>query len=202
MQKPPMISSVHIQGERAYKRARRGELFDIPKREVTIYNIILLEWSLENGTIKISIDCSSGTYIRSLARDIGNKLNCGGYLKSLRRTKALGFTEIEAIQIPSCQEGKMLKSIPRLLNPLSALKHMPSIVLKSDNALISWRHGRELINNEEILYKKASIDFEDADSKTNIDLVVVIDDLGQIIGIAKKNKSLNYQPKVVFNAYN
>ena len=103
-QKPPIFSALKQNGERLYKRARRGEIFDIPSKEITIYNLHLLEWSPINGQLNLQVECSSGTYIRSLARDLGAELGCGGCLKVLRRTKALGFTESQAIELPNEKE--------------------------------------------------------------------------------------------------
>ena len=93
LQKPPIFSSVHIKGERAYKRARKGEKFDLEPKKVTIHKLNLISWSQSKGELEVYVDCSTGTYIRSLARDIGETIGCGGYLKKLRRTKAYSFTE-------------------------------------------------------------------------------------------------------------
>ena len=101
----PAYSAIKIQGERAYKKARRGEKFTRPPRIVTIKEIEILEYniplaeknnvSLENCPIlKIKTIVGSGTYIRSLAREIGEKLNTGGYLTSLTRTR-IGNYKIE-----------------------------------------------------------------------------------------------------------
>ena len=99
-QHPPQISSVHVDGERAYKRVRRGEKLKLAKRSITIYELRLLNWDQEKGQIQLIIHCSSGTYIRSLARDLGDNLGCGGCLASLRRTQASGFKEDKAIPLP------------------------------------------------------------------------------------------------------
>ena len=91
LQTPPIFSSVHFKGERAYKKARRGEKFDLNPKKITISKLKLISWSPNKGELVIDVDCSTGTYIRSLARDIGNKIGCGAYLKTLRRTKAYNF---------------------------------------------------------------------------------------------------------------
>ena len=90
-QRPPNFSSVHIDGERAHRKARRGEIFDLPSKQVIIHDIELLQWDMSSGKIDLNVHCSSGTYIRALARDIGNRIGCGGCLAKLRRTEALGF---------------------------------------------------------------------------------------------------------------
>lgn len=92
-QTPPRFSAIKINGERAYKLARQNKDFEAPSRKVTIYNIELLEYSYP--TFKIRCHVSSGTYIRTLAEDIGEKLGTGAYLTSLRRLKIADYS-IEA----------------------------------------------------------------------------------------------------------
>lgn len=84
-QTPPKYSAIKINGARAYKLARKGQDFEIPSRQVTIYNIEILEYDYPKLVIKCHV--SSGTYIRTLAEDIGQKLGTGAYLTALRRTK-------------------------------------------------------------------------------------------------------------------
>ena len=92
-QRPPKFSAIKIKGEPAYKKARRGEEFEIPEREVEIKEIEVLEWNTPSR-LKIRVVCGSGTYIRSLARDIGEKLGTGAYLTELTRTR-VGNYKIE-----------------------------------------------------------------------------------------------------------
>ena len=91
-QTPPRFSAIKINGERAYKLARKGADFEIPSRKVEIYSIEILDYSYP--TLKIRCHVSSGTYIRTLAEDIGKKLGTGAYLTALRRTK-IGDYHIE-----------------------------------------------------------------------------------------------------------
>lgn len=84
-QKPPIYSAIKIDGQRAYKLARRGEEVDIPPRKITIYSIDLIGYNYPE--IKVRTHVSSGTYIRTLAEDIGKKLGVGAYCSQLRRTK-------------------------------------------------------------------------------------------------------------------
>ncbi|MBQ6487287.1 tRNA pseudouridine(55) synthase TruB [Candidatus Saccharibacteria bacterium] len=91
-QTPPRFSAIKINGERAYKLARKGADFEIPSREVEIFRLEILDYSYP--TLKIRCHVSSGTYIRTLAEDIGKKLGTGAYLTALRRTK-IGNYRIE-----------------------------------------------------------------------------------------------------------
>ena len=84
-QTPPKFSAIKINGQRAYKLARKGADFEVPSREVTIYNIEILDYNYPE--LRIRCDVSSGTYIRTLAEDIGEKLGTGAYLTALRRIK-------------------------------------------------------------------------------------------------------------------
>lgn len=89
-QRPPKYSAIKINGSPAYKLARQGKEFEIPQKSVHIKNIDLLDFNPPCITIKTTV--SSGTYIRSLARDIGAHLGVGGYLKELTRTRVGQFT--------------------------------------------------------------------------------------------------------------
>ena len=88
-QTPPKFSAIKINGQRAYKLARSGQDFDIPSRQVEIYSIDILSYHYPE--LKIRVHCSSGTYIRTLAEDIGKKLGTGAYLTALRRTKIADY---------------------------------------------------------------------------------------------------------------
>lgn len=96
-QKVPQYSAIKINGERAYKLARAGKSFDTPTRKVTIYNIEVLEYNFP--ILKIRTHVSSGTYIRALAEDIGEKLGTGAYLTELRRTKIADYDVKDASKL-------------------------------------------------------------------------------------------------------
>lgn len=90
-QRPPMFSALKKDGIRLYELARRGETVDIPEREIEVFSIKLLSPLNENNEFEIEAHVSKGTYIRSLARDIGEALGCGATLTALRRTATSGF---------------------------------------------------------------------------------------------------------------
>ena len=91
-QMPPKYSALKIDGKKAYELARKGKEIKLKKRRILIHSIKLIEY--EYPSLKIEVSVSSGTYIRALARDIGEKLDCGAYLKNLRRTR-IGEYEIK-----------------------------------------------------------------------------------------------------------
>ena len=89
-QTPPRFSAIKVNGQRAYKLARKGQDFEIPSRKVKIYSIEILSYHYPE--LKIKVHCSSGTYIRTLAEDIGQRLGTGAYLTALRRTRIGDFS--------------------------------------------------------------------------------------------------------------
>ena len=96
-QTPPKYSAIKINGERAYKLARKGQDFEVPSRKVEIYNIEILKYEYPELTIRCEV--SSGTYIRTLAEDIGKKLGVGAYLTELRRTKVGKYDVKDAVKL-------------------------------------------------------------------------------------------------------
>ena len=93
-QTPPRFSAIKINGQRAYKLARKGQDFKIPSRKVEIYSIDILDYNYPE--LRIRVHCSSGTYIRTLAEDIGKKLGTGAYLTELRRTQIANYNVKDA----------------------------------------------------------------------------------------------------------
>lgn len=93
-QRPPIYSAIKINGERAYKLARRGEAVEVPERTVTIYSLDLIDY--DYPYVKIRTHVSSGTYIRTLAEDIGKRLETGAYCEQLRRTKIADWSVQDA----------------------------------------------------------------------------------------------------------
>ena len=96
-QTPPKFSAIKINGQRAYKLARQGKDFEIPSRKVTIYSIDILDYHYPE--LKIRVHCSSGTYIRTLAEDIGKALGTGAYLTALRRIQIGDYNVHDATQL-------------------------------------------------------------------------------------------------------
>lgn len=92
-QRPSSVSAVKVGGERAYDRVRAGEVFELAPRTITISSLNILEIRHLDHTTEVDIDvtCSAGTFIRAIARDLGNELSVGGHLRALRRTRVAGF---------------------------------------------------------------------------------------------------------------
>lgn len=97
-QVPPKYSAIKINGQRAYKLARDGEEVEIKPRQVSIYKIEIIETRDENITV-FEVECGKGTYVRSLARDMGNDLGCYGHISELRRVSVEPFNEEDLITL-------------------------------------------------------------------------------------------------------
>ena len=96
-QRPPIYSAIKINGRRAYDLARKGEVFEMPERQVTVFNLELLDYTYPEINIRVHV--SSGTYIRTLAQDIGTVLETGSYCSQLRRTKVAQWSVIDATPV-------------------------------------------------------------------------------------------------------
>tara|TARA_B100000902_G_scaffold391277_1_gene441650 strand:+ start:611 stop:1330 length:720 start_codon:yes stop_codon:yes gene_type:complete len=104
-QKPPLFSAIKVKGERLYKKARRGEKVNIKKREITIYSFEITKINLPK--IGFIINCSKGTYIRSIANDFGLKLKNGGYLSELTREKIGNYSLKDSLTISEFEKNLM-----------------------------------------------------------------------------------------------
>ncbi len=137
LQTPPIFSALKKNGERLYDIARRGETVEIEPREVEIKELNNL--SVAGNVLTVDVLCSKGTYIRSLAHDIGERLGCGATLKSLRRTATGGF------RIEQCVTLDKLKENPEryLLQADSCVGHLPRVTV-TDNQRKRYLYGGEL----------------------------------------------------------
>ena len=97
LQKPPIFSAIKKDGKRLYNYARENKEIEIDKREIQIYDFEILDFN--SPYVEFKIDCSKGTYIRTIANDFGKRLNSGSYLYELRRTMIGGFSVLNAIDI-------------------------------------------------------------------------------------------------------
>ena len=133
MQVPPMVSAIKIDGKRLHELAREGKEVDRPPRPVRVDRFDVEPVEGARGVWRCVVDCSSGTYIRSLAADLGTALGGGAHLRSLRRTSVGGFTLDDAGTIES----------PTLLPVSAAVQHLESALVDKDTAVLVG-HGRVL----------------------------------------------------------
>ena len=142
LQKPPMFSAKKIKGKRLYKLARQGKEIEREELPVKIYKNKLLE--LKGSRMSLEIECSKGTYIRSIAHDLGKSLGCGAHLGSLRRTKVGKFSERDMVSADILSQSESLDSFLSSIG--SALSLHPSLFLETDDC------GR-LLNGQQVVLK-------------------------------------------------
>lgn len=131
-QVPPMYSALKHQGKALYEYARAGVEIERPARAVTIHRIELL--GLAGTCAEIEVSCSKGTYIRTLAEDIGKTLGCGAYLTQLRRLETGGFGLARAVTLAQLEAMPIEARDALLLPPDSLLQQLPPICLDKDSA--------------------------------------------------------------------
>ena len=131
-QRPPIYSAIKKDGVRLYKLAREGKETEIPEREIEIFSIKLLEELNCQNEFQIEVHVSKGTYIRSLARDIGEFLGCGATLTELRRTYASGFDIKECIELDNLNEDNISKHI---LSEEIAVSHLRELYVTEKQAV-------------------------------------------------------------------
>ncbi|TWU12680.1 tRNA pseudouridine synthase B [Symmachiella macrocystis] len=137
-QVPPQFSAVHIDGRRAYKMARAGKTLDIPARPVHVYRIDILNYAFPE--LEVEIECGSGTYIRSIGRDMGEELGCGAVMTQLERTRVGDYRLDAAVELDALSRESLSAA---LLPPLSAVAHLPRYA-GSEADMENIQHGRAI----------------------------------------------------------
>ena len=132
MQVPPMFSAIKIGGKKMYELARKGETRDIPARLVTIHSIKILHFMPEKNAFTIEVKCSKGTYIRSLAVDIGRELGCGATMGELERTQSGQFFLDSAKKLDEIKTAAQEGRLKELIIPADELLPYPKIYVNGD----------------------------------------------------------------------
>jgi tRNA pseudouridine55 synthase len=162
-QVPSSVSAVKVDGKRSYARVRAGETVELAPRPVVISTLVVEGFRGEGDCLDVDVlvECSSGTYIRALARDIGNELGVGGHLTALRRTRSGAFDESRAMTLDQLGSEERLT----LVSLADAVRSIfPQRIIDADDALLV-RHGRPI-----------SLDGEAA-------MVGVFDDAGEVLAL-------------------
>lgn len=163
-QLPPIYSAIKVKGKKLYEYARKGETVEVQPRTVTIEKLELKNFNEETQTAELLIACSKGTYIRSIAHDLGQNLGCGAHLIKLTRTKAGKFTVEKSVQLDKINLNE------DLINPKDVIS-LPQIdITKEDYENIS--HGRPIKNHS------SCVDF----------VILIYNNSISAVGIADKNK--------------
>ena len=191
-QVPPRVSSVHVNGERAYKKAFKNEEFELKPKEVEIEELVLNKWDQINGILEIKVSCSSGTYIRSIARDLGGILDSEGCLLKLKRISACGFHEKNSIKISDLSDLND-KNAPFIIPTISALDHISTLVLANQEEINFWQTGRIIKFDANNFVKSRSFDYKKP--------IKIIDHNKILLGIGFINEEkTTLHPKLVLNA--
>ncbi|MEL7643641.1 MAG: tRNA pseudouridine(55) synthase TruB [bacterium] len=141
-QVPPPYSAIKVQGRRSYDLARSGEEVELAPRKINVYNLELLEWASPEAVIDVY--CSSGTYVRSLAHDVGEDLGCGAHLIGLRRTKSGRFSLRDAVPLSKLRDAFDKGNWYQYLIPAAeALSEWPAVELTSQE-VDAIRHGNRI----------------------------------------------------------
>lgn len=178
-QRAPLFSAVKVDGQPLHRRARRGEVVEPPIRTVTIYQLDLVD--RQESTLTLRVKCSSGTYIRSLAHDLGQSLGCGAYLVALRRTAVGSFTLDDATALND-------------LTPQNWQKH-----LRPSDCAVSHLARLELTVEEAVtLFHGQSVDVRPG--QTSDSPARAYDEVGRFVGIVTadaarwRGRKIFYQP--------
>lgn len=141
-QVPPPYSAIKVQGRRSYDLARNGEEVELAARKINVYTLELLEWASPEAVIDVY--CSSGTYVRSLAHDVGEDLGCGAHLIGLRRTKSGRFSLRDAVPLSKLRDAFEKGNWYQYLIPAAeALSEWPAVELNSQE-VDTIRHGNRI----------------------------------------------------------
>lgn len=172
---PPQFSAKKVGGVAMHRRARKGQSVDLEPRAVTVHELEITTWN--PPCLGFRIRCSSGTYVRSIARDMGEALGVGAHLRALRRT-AIGEVRVEeALTVDDLAEPERVRAAR--IDPLSALGHLPQVSVDQDRA------GR--------LAHGQTVDWDGRDTEGT----VVVSSGGALVAIAEGGAGL-LRPRKVF----
>jgi tRNA pseudouridine55 synthase len=144
-QRPPAFSARKHGGRTAHRAARAGEALDLPERTVTVESIDILGVRPEGDVLDVAVDirCGAGTYIRAIARDLGERLDCGGHLRALRRTEAAGLLVGDAVSPERLEALAAEDRLGEAVLPVGTLLPLPAVRIDGDAAW-RFRHGSEV----------------------------------------------------------
>lgn len=181
LQVPPAYSAIKVDGQRSYARARAGDSFELPAREVEVTSLALA--LLSRGILGFDVSCGSGTYIRSLARDIGEALGCGAHLASLRRHRVGVFAVEDAAMLDEIAAACAAGAAQDLLIPADeGLAGSPAGLLSPAGSRLFLRGIRRSV----------------AGAPGAHDCIRVYDDLGAFLGVGSLTAGGELRPVKVF----
>ena len=156
-QTPPIYSAIKVNGKKLYEYARAGEQVEVKTRKVCISELKLLEYNQETRTLELYIACSKGTYIRSIANDLGEKLGCFGHLIKLVRVQAGDFVVEDAIKLEDLQTKEDVEK--QLIYPLQKLNYQTYSLDEIEKEKIS--HGMQIFAKNNLENEIVILTYED-----------------------------------------
>lgn len=142
-QRPPMYSAIKVDGRRLYDLARAGVEIDVEPRRVTIHDLRVVDWT--SPVLCLDVDCSKGTYIRSLARDLGDAVGTGAYLSHLVRTRFGPFVIDDAVTLEDLERILGESGWAQVAyHPDWVMRHLSAVVLGPQES-IDWGHGKPIL---------------------------------------------------------
>jgi tRNA pseudouridine55 synthase len=141
-QRPPMHSAIKVDGQRLYQLARAGVEIDVAPRHVTIHEMRIVDW--QPPVLCLDVECSKGTYIRSLARDLGDALGTGAHLSGLVRTRSGPFTRDQALSLDELASAMESSNWDQVAHPPEYVMHHLSPVVLEPGAVVDWYHGKSV----------------------------------------------------------
>lgn len=149
---PPMYSAIKVNGKKLYEYAREGKEVELKERDIEIFNIQLKNVDYENQKISYIVDCSKGTYIRTLCEDIAKKLNTVGYMKELTRLRVDKFNISNAITLEELEEKKNNSNFEDIIPIESLFSDKPKIILTNKKENLFLNGVKLTFNNEDGTY--------------------------------------------------
>jgi tRNA pseudouridine55 synthase len=144
LQTPPIYSAIQVNGQRLYKLAREGKVVEVPTRTVTISGIEILNWTPGDfPELEVQIDCGGGTYIRSIAHDLGVRLGTQGVLAFLERNASCGLQLAESITLEELEQQQQAGIFEPILAD-RGLAHLPTATLGDAELIKFWGQGKRL----------------------------------------------------------
>lgn len=182
---PPMYSAIKVNGKKLYELARQGKVIDRQARKVTIYNIEVIDISLPR--IIMRIDCSKGTYIRSLCNDIGEKLGCFGCMESLVRNKVGDFDIENAIKIEEIEKIYNENNIDKVLLPVDyVFSSYPKGVILDDSKKYALNGAKLGMSN--LVDGRINYELHEENVKNNNNYLRLYLENGKFVGLYKRVK--------------
>ncbi|MCD4674712.1 MAG: tRNA pseudouridine(55) synthase TruB [Desulfobacula sp.] len=185
-QVPPVFSALKHEGQPLYKLARQGKKIQKPPRRIEFFDISIKHIELPN--IDVEVFCSSGTYIRSLAFDIGQKLGCGAHLSKLCRTQSSEFKLEDAVQLDAFERLDQTTAQQRIVPLSDCLEFMPGIVVDKSIA-------QKIKFGQKLLKKDLDVPLAKSDQ-----FIRVIDNNDDLLAIIQLNKTQEYKYCCVFSS--